>query len=129
MMAFAWHTDPQILTLGRSVVDDPTPTPQLSARSAARLLFGAVGLVSARYGVAEMQAACAELVRCDVAWSTKFGTLPRRTDGSVPEAVSMIAGMARGILPMAGPLHLRAALAFWASERDPSVWRSMMPCD
>ena len=129
MAAPAWKNDlPGLRALGRTV-DDRSPDQRLSARSAARLLFGAIGLATARHGVDEMQRACAELVRHDAAWTTKFGTLPRGPDGTVSEALSLIASMARGILPMAGAEHLRAALAFWASERDPAVWRQMAPCD
>lgn len=112
-----------------SIVDSRSPDQSLSPRSAARLLFGAIGLAAARHGIRSMQAACAELVGCTEAWATKFGTLPRGVDGCVSEPMALIAGMARGILPMAGADHLRAALAFWACEQDPAVWRAMVPND
>jgi len=35
--------------------------------------------------------------------------------------------MARGVLSMAGREHTRAALAFWATECDPAVWREIAP--
>lgn len=128
-MVSAKHIDrPGILALGRTV-HDRSPDQALTARSAARLLFGAVGLAATRYGVEAMQQACADLVCCDAAWETRFGTLPRASDGTVAEPLALIASMARGILPMAGTAHLRAALAFWASERDPAVWQQMVPHD
>jgi hypothetical protein len=129
MMASAWKNEcPGILALGR-MVNERSPDQQLSARSAARLLFGPVRLATESHGVDETQRACADLVRCDAVWATKFGTLPRGIDGRVPEVIVLIAGMARGILPMAGADHLRAALAFWATEGDPAVWREMAPSD
>jgi hypothetical protein len=112
-----------------SMVDSRSPDQPLSARTAARLLFGAIGLVAARHGVGVMQSTCAELVACDAAWATRFGTLPRGADGRVAEPMVLISGMARGILPMAGAERLQAALAFWASEQDPAVWQAMAPSD
>ena len=118
----------RLRTLG-SMVDDRSPDQELSARTAARLLFGAVCFVSARYGVAEMQQACAELAEHDEAWRTKFRVLPRSVDGAPAEPMVAIAGMARGILPLAGATKLRAALAWWATECDPDAWRRMVPND
>jgi hypothetical protein len=102
---------------------------RMSARTAAQALFGAVGLASARHGVDAMQKACADLVRSEAAWATKFGTLPRDHTGRVSEELSLIACMARGLLPLAGADRLRAALAFWATEDDPAMWRQMVPND
>jgi len=126
MMATVLRSDPRLRELGRSV-DVRSPDQELSARTAARLLFGAVGLSAGQYGLDETQNACAELVGSAEAWRTKFRVLPRLPDGTVPPALMLIAVMARGILPLAGPEALRAALAFWASERDPEVWREMAP--
>lgn len=122
------HNHTRLRTLG-AMVDDRSPDQELSARTAARLLFGAVCFVAARYSVQEMQRACADLVECSEAWRTKFRMLPRAADGNVAESVVAIAGMARGILPLAGADRLRAALAWWASERDPDAWRRMVPND
>jgi hypothetical protein len=116
------YTD--IRNLGRAV-NDRSPHQALSARSAARLLFGTVGFAVAKFGLDRTQEACADLVANDLVWRTKFCRLPRIYDGAVGELTALIAGAAAGILPMAGAENLRAALAFWATERDPAVWRQM----
>jgi hypothetical protein len=132
MASTAWKNDcPGLRDLARDV-DDRSPhgrDERLSARAAAQALFGAIGLAAARHGVDAMQRACADLVRCQASWATKFGTLPRDHAGRVPEAMSLIASMARGLLPLAGADRLRAALAFWATEDDPAVWHQMVPND
>ncbi len=125
----AWKDEfPAIRTLA-SAVNERSPEQRMSARTAARALFGPVGLASARHGVDAMQRACAELVACKAAWTTKFGTLPRDATGRVSEPIALIASMARGLLPLAGVDHLRSALAFWASEDDPARWQEMVPND
>ena len=105
------------------LVSDTSADQQMSARGAACCLYGAVSLVASRHGVDAMQRSCADIVRCDAAWASNFGTLPRAMDGSVPETIRMIATLARGVLPMAGVARTRAALAFWAVEDDPAVWQ------
>ncbi len=129
MVTAAWRRDVPGLRALALDVDDRSPAERLSARTAAQALFGAIGLASARHGVAAMQTACADLVGCDAAWASKFGNLPRDHTGHVSEAMSLIACMARGLLPLAGADRLRAALAFWATENDPAVWRRMVPND
>jgi hypothetical protein len=129
MTSAAWKNEVSGLRDLARDVDDRTPAEHLSARTAAQALFGAIGLASARHGVDAMQRACADLVRCEAAWATKFGTLPRDHAGRVSEPMSLIASMARGLLPLSGAARLRAALAFWAVEDDPAVWRRMVPSD
>jgi len=104
-----------------TAADAPIPG-TLSARTVARILSGIVHVVSGRYGMDAAQRACADLVRCDLAWSTRFGHLPV-TDGVVPEPVSILATASRGLLCIAGDRSVRAAMAFWASESDPYVWQ------
>lgn len=123
MMNTHWKTDTADLRARACAVDESGCDPSISARTAARCLSGVIRLVADRHSVDAMQRACADLVRCDAAWDTRFGTLPRGWDGQVPEAIELIAVVARGILPLAGSTNMRAALAFWATEDDPSVWQ------
>lgn len=96
----------------------PCPPPPITARHAAWILTGAVRFVAATFGPASMQNACADLARCDLAWRTSLGTLPRRHDGSVDQSVQLIAAAAAGLLGIAGVRNTRAALSFWACEND-----------
>ena len=119
-----WKTDSSDLRdRAREVSDAGSDHVTLSPRAAARCLSGVIGLVVTRFGLEEMQRSCAELVRCAAAWDTQFGTLPRGVDGLISEPISLIAVIARGILPLAGDRNMRAALSFWAIEADPAVWQ------
>lgn len=97
------------------VTDGLEPRVQISARQAARCLAGVVRLAALEHGVDAMRRACAELA-ADVAATGV---------GSVGAAMNSIRLVARGIAPISGPRGLRAALAFWASETDPAVWRQV----
>ena len=128
MMAAHWRHDLSDLRSRASLVmtaPDHTGVGKLSARTAAAVLAGIVGLVSRKWSTDVMQETCAELVRHDAAWITSFGSLPPGVDGSVTEATQLVAVVARGLLPLAGAENLRAALAFWASENDPAVWNQI----
>jgi hypothetical protein len=96
----------------------------MSSRTAAQCLSGVVSLIAQRFGAARMQAACAELVRFDQAWTTSFGVLPC-ADGYVAEPIELLATVARGLLPLAGASALRAALSYWATESDPAAWMNL----
>lgn len=98
--------------------------PCLSARTVARLLSGIVHVVAGRYGMDVAQRACADLVRCEAAWTSRFGTLPV-VDGVVPDPISILATASRGLMTIAGACRLRSAMAFWASESDPYVWQGV----
>lgn len=117
------HHIPDLLSRAQAVSQGQIEP--MSARSAACALLGVMNLISQRFGVDLMQRACADLVRCEASWATKLGTLPRGEDGRVPEPVAMLAVGARGMLPLAGPVNLRAALSFWASENNHAVWQSV----
>jgi len=120
-----WKTEiSDLRDRARAVVEAPSEITRMSARAAARCLSGVVGLVARQWSVDVMQRACADLVRCDAAWQTQFGTLPRE-NGRIPPAIEMIAVVARGILPLTGAESMRAALAFWASEDDPAAWQTV----
>jgi len=122
-MAATWKNEiADVRHLARLVSDRSTDR-QMSARGAACCLYGAISLVADRHGMDAAQRSCADIVRCDAAWSSSFGTLPRGPDGIVPDPIRMIATMARGVLPLAGPDRTRAALAFWAVEDDPAAWQ------
>lgn len=123
MMAAHWKHDISDLRSRASVVmTGSSDTDRMSARTAAAVLAGIVGLISRKWTTDIMQMTCADLARHDAAWRTSFGNLPAGMDGRVTEATQLVAVVARGLLPIAGADHLRAALAFWASEDDPAVW-------
>jgi len=81
------------------------------ARTAARLLSGTHFLTSA-WGPPAMQAACARLAQGEI---TQTDELP----------ISILSAAVRGLLLVFSVEHVRAALAFWASENDPAVWRAV----
>jgi hypothetical protein len=95
---------------------------RMSARAAAQVLSGIFGHVSRKWTVDVAQKACADLVRCEPAWASSFGRLPN-VNGYVRDEIALIATVARALLPLTGADHLRAALAFWAYEDDPSAWQ------
>ena len=97
----------------------------LSARQAALCLSGVTGLLATKTSLGTMQQACRDLVAFEPAWSSNFGILPTSYDGRVVQGVELLAIAARGILTLAGVENTRAALAFWASERDPAIWASL----
>jgi hypothetical protein len=121
-----WKTETSDLRARAADVAIGGASPRMSARTAARCLSGVVSHVDRQWSRDVMQRACAELVRCDATWSTSFRVLPSRVDTDLTSAVELIAVVSRGILPLAGVEAMRAALAFWATEEDPSVWVSMI---
>lgn len=125
MMATHWKSDLSDLRQRAAFVRIPVPETRMPARTATRCLSGVIGEVSRRWGTEAMQAACAELVRSELAWSSSLGKLPLQHDGRASEATQLIAVVARGMLELAGVDNMRAALAFWASESDPAVWASI----
>lgn len=99
---------------------------RMSARTVARCLYGVISHVERMSSKDTMQRACAELVRCDAAWATRFRMLPRGLVGDVEQAVQLIVVVARGMLEVAGVDAMRAALSFWATEEDPAVWQDVV---
>lgn len=125
MLNESWRTDIEDLrALAHDVHTQITPQ-AIHARSVAQCLSGVIGLATRRHSLSAVQASCALLARHTRTWETSLGDLPRESDGRVSELVEMIAAVARGMYPMAGARTLRAALAFWACERDPAVWMSL----
>lgn len=108
-----------------NVTATPATAEKLSARTCARCLMGVVSLISRRWTSDIMQKTCAELVRCEDAWATKFGKMPM-VNGLVSEPTQLIAVVARSLLPIAGADNVRAALSFWATEDDVGVWTSVI---
>lgn len=98
----------------------------LGAREIARVLSGVTSIVARKHGVEEMQRVCAELVLDRAAWQSRLAVLPRKTDGYIDPELEMIATVARGLLHCSSVEAVRSALAFWASERDPAVWQSVV---
>jgi hypothetical protein len=90
----------------------PSGLPHLSARGAASALAGIVDLVANQQGMEAMRSACAKLANLD-RWDAYQGTSSFR----------ILAAVATGIAQVAGVENTRAALAFWACETDPAVWR------
>lgn len=108
------------------VMTSPSVRPaRLSASEAAHALVGVMSWVQRQSSVEAMQEAAAELARFDDAWSSTFGTLPRRENGRVDEHVALMAVVCRGLIELAGAVNLRAALSFWATESDPAVWQKL----
>lgn len=77
-------------------------------------------------GIDDVQAACALLARSDEAWRPPLVTLPDHPSQGVTMLIRRIASFATGILNRHGPEAVRAALAFWATERDPARWQIVM---
>lgn len=130
LMSASWKTQIADLQSRALAVKQGTCAP-ITARSAASCLYGIVSLLSARWGSDVVQRACADLARSEAAWvggagCLPLGALPRGHDGVVPEPIAAIAACARGILPLAGADNVRAAVAFWASEDDRTVWQSVV---
>jgi hypothetical protein len=126
MMATHWkHDITDLRSRAAAVMTCTDGNTGMSARTAAAVLAGIVGLVSRKWSTDVMQETCAALVRHDAAWSKSFVELPAGIDGRVTEATQLIAVVARGLLPIAGAENLRCALAFWASESDPAVWNEI----
>ncbi len=98
----------------------PPGLPKLSARGAASALSGVIHLVTSQQGLSAMQAACAKLARWDWgAWSDgNLGATPPGDGG-----LRILAAVAAGVALVAGVENTVAALAFWACETDPAVWR------
>lgn len=120
-----WNIETSDLRSRAVAVLRPDVAGQMSARTAARCLSGVVNLIAQRWGVLPMHRACADLARHDAAWRTSFAQLPTDAGGHVAEPVQLLAVVARGILSLAGAENMRAALSFWASERDPAIWASV----
>lgn len=127
MLNEMWRNDIEDLRARAHDVLTHTTPQAIHARSVAQCLSGVVGLVSRRFSLEVAQSACAELARHERSWETTLGDLPRGVDGRVSEPIVMLAAVARGLYPLAGTDGVRAALAFWACERDPAVWASLAP--
>jgi hypothetical protein len=91
----------------------------LGPKGAARALSGVVRLVVIHAGQDVMQRACAKLARSRVGWSDMTGDI--RLNG----ALAILSAAADGIAQVAGYDNVMAALAFWACETDPAVWRDV----
>lgn len=115
------HTAERLRALAKDVFACPAGTRGMTAREAARALMGAVRMVSVYHGPQAMQDACAALACNDEAWATDL----EKAAYSPGTAVWPILNMARGIIVGAGRVSTRAAVSFWAVERDPAVWRNI----
>lgn len=93
----------------------------ISSREAAACMAGILSWIARRSGVAAMQAAATAIAQHEAAWTSQLARLPHE-GGVVDEDVEMLAVVCRGVIDLAGPDNLRAALSFWATETDPAVW-------
>lgn len=99
---------------------------QVTARQAAKVLCGIVRHVANTWSVDVMQRACATLARHEASWTGPAPLSALPVEGkAVPEPIKLIALVAAGLLPIAGPDNVRDALSFWATEDDPGVWTSV----
>lgn len=121
----------QVLALATAVLSS-SPAPHratLTARQAARVLVGVSGWLSRklRGGLPAMQATFYELVTYEPAWDPAHPLihLPMRGDGLVDENVALLAVVASGLIPDFGLENVRCAIAFWATESDPQIWRDV----
>jgi hypothetical protein len=100
-------------------VNQPQPgKATLGAKGAACALSGVVRLVTTKHGLGVMQRSCAKLALL----GTPVGPAPGEATG---EATELLAAAADGLAAVAGRDNARAALAFWACETDPAVWRDV----
>lgn len=97
-------------------VTDDQPEQTLGPRGVARALSGIVRLVANQYGHRRMREACANLALLRVSWKDWA-----RID---PASQTMVA-VAEGLVAVSSYEDARAALAFWACETDPAVWRDV----
>ena len=98
---------------------------QMSAREAAAALAGIASWIVNATSLDVMQGAATALASHDEAWTSSFRDLPS-TYGMVDQYVCLFAVVCRGLLDLAGSRNLRAALSFWAVEREPSAWMSLL---
>jgi hypothetical protein len=99
----------------------------LSAREAARALAGVASWVASRTSVRDMHEVMMSLARYVDAWRgpSYLAKLPA-VNGYVNEHVALVAVVASSLVSLFGPRNLRAAVAYWASERDPASWRRVV---
>ncbi len=101
-------------------VNQPQPgKATLGSRGAATALSGVIRLVVIHAGQDVMQRACARLARSRVGWTDLTG------DARLDHAAALLVAAAEGVAAIAGYDNVRAALAFWACETDPAVWRDV----
>ncbi len=86
----------------------------LSARGVARRLWPYIYAASTRYGEDGMRAACAFLAT----------THPAKWGDAASALEISLASTAAALLRESTQENVQAALAFWASETDPSIWQA-----
>lgn len=100
----------------------------LTARQAARVLTGVAGWLSHGHGgAAGMRETFAELASHADSWLPErpFRSLPLRYDGKVSAELALLASVCSGMVADFGLRALRSAVAFWATETDPQIWRDV----
>lgn len=100
-------------------VNQPQPgKATLGAKGVACAIFGVVRLVATKHGLGVMQRSCAKLALL----GAPVASAPGDATG---EATELLAAAVDGLATVAGRDNARAALAFWACETDPAVWRDV----
>lgn len=99
------------------------PRETMTARQAARVLTGIAAWITqrSRGGAEQMRHAFYTLAAHDKAWTSEFKHLPN-AGGVVDEHVVLLAVLCSSMIPDFGLRNVRSAVAFWATETDPSVW-------
>ncbi len=100
-----------------------------NARDAVRAITGVAAWLANRVGVERMQACMAELAQHDAAWSAPFmRSLPTQYNNMVDESVALLATVTSPLAIPFGAQNLRAAMAWWATERDTAAWQAVLGC-
>ena len=98
-----------------------------NARDAVRAITGVAAWLFNRIGVDRMQECMAELARHDAAWKAPFmRDLPTQYNNSVDESVALLATVTSPLALSFGTENLRAAMAWWATERDTAAWQAVL---
>jgi len=112
------HDINHLRTLAAPVSQLQPGSATLGPKGAACALSGVVRLVATKHGLEAMQRSCAKLALL----GTPRGPAPGEGTGDPTE---VLAAVADGVAAVAGRANVRAALAFWACETDPAVWRDV----
>lgn len=119
-----------LISLASAVMQSaPCGSGTLSAREAARALAGVVSWVAHHSGTAVMHDTMTALAMHTDAWrvgSSILRTLPVDCEGEIDSNVALVAVVASGLVHAFGAPNLRAAMAYWATERDPGSWQKVI---
>lgn len=104
------------------------PRATMTARQAARVLTGlAAWMTRRRHGGSEgMRQVFYALVTHAPAWEGPlFTKLPTSDGRRVDEDIVLLGVMCSSLVPDFGLANVKAAVAFWATETDPEIWKTV----